>query len=1502
MRAAWAATVSRRRSHIACGSSSSPLWALQPRRASSVHRGRVSQATSGASSNTSSSHASNRRGRRPKRGQPNARHIAPAAETRFSASSHRMGCGHIADRVKRRRQLEDAIHAAQAFRSWCVMHAPCTQAAVGASVSATAALRPGELSPSHAPVLHRVGGSVATLADIGYEEGANSRTARHHLGFSPPTAPTTNPPLTAGGEVPLTERRMLEHYAVLLHNVRAAATRVATSDYHRFYAAVVEELLAASKSGGGGGAFSVPRSVVWQDAAASTYHGESGEDATAQAERRLAAWASYWYKDLKQWHSRHGTHTPGAGNAVDAQQMLLHGELWQDVLDGGDGIIGTREEDKSMAVLLLQGQWRAAIDSLLEADATPPRSASAAAMEPNGSSTTSSQRPSVAELFSTASVRRRHRVPWRPSSHRGSANSSSSTLPPLPRRLALAPVTPAELRLLRHPPSPGLRVLPHSIASKVQQAGCREPSLVRFQEPRRPSLRAGGGSGREVRSGAIPHAHLLRSHALEKLPWYTLCVLGEVLEASGNGGSTVATVLRNARTHMCAALFLSVHADYAALHDYAHTLFLTLGSSMSAFAQTAIALLQPPPPEAYAVAGLSPRPASSSCNAADFLARSSSARTPSSSTDITDVHVVPPRVFRRLCAAVQDWRNYHLSLYCETLSQIADSDGMALRELARVLAAQPHGEDALQEEVAVVLAPESAAAIVTALLLQLLDQLSRPSASPSSTTARAPLSFLSNAPRTAGAHASAGCDPQGHLPSVFLQARGDGGAVHNGDECQLGDDGAAATSTITTTITTGARTADEENGKASALPSFVLPPAEWERNAAARLVGRTLRRLDRYPTRTTEAFFARYVRGDDVHSKREVGEEGGSEAAAAQSSSTTVAPPLAMSLFVVNLQAAVDHWRERHRSPILGVHPQPATPAGAEASLTETGKDGLPGPIVLLASPRMLPHGLHAVYKPAGVNCTLHAHYPSLVYPFLTRELPWRARGAVAADGSDRNRGAGASSSPVPCVPVLRQQGLVNRIDVGTSGVVLVARTAAALHSAADAMIRSITCARRIVRSASTVPCGDDSAATAPLFSVSPFLSPMASAVVCAPVYAAGATASSIRRQNVHQQYATLHAALQDQRNAITRYRVLEYFASAGVAYVQVELCSGRRHQIRQHFAQLGFPLVGDARYHAGVVAGHAGTTFGMQRAALHAYTVDILATTDSDGLASGEEVPDRVVVQAALPADMHRALLALRQAEQANSRDKASYCLQQAQAAKAAGNAALQAGNPRGASFEYKKVYLYLAEYLPSDVAQSASSVALGYSNGGGSNADGNSGLVQMLQQQQRRKQPKNVAAAAVTGHESSASPSTAEEAALLKLQEEMTQLYATTLNNLALAHMKLGRYQEGVKCATAVLEQPALRAALDAGAEQCTSARFSDTPAGKALLRRAACYVKLSDWALAEADIRTLRRATPEGAPAASGGDALDTAVVQLTQAVEQGRKAEAAKEKKMMRLMFA
>src|SRR5207244_7570300 len=49
---------------------------------------------------------------------------------------------------------------------------------------------------------------------------------------------------------------------------------------------------------------------------------------------------------------------------------------------------------------------------------------------------------------------------------------------------------------------------------------------------------------------------------------------------------------------------------------------------------------------------------------------------------------------------------------------------------------------------------------------------------------------------------------------------------------------------------------------------------------------------------------------------------------------------------------------------------------------------------------------------------------------------------------------------------------------------------------------------------------------------------------------------------------------------AATRYRVLERFAKAGgAALVDAFPETGRTHQIRIHFASLGHPLLGDARY-----------------------------------------------------------------------------------------------------------------------------------------------------------------------------------------------------------------------------------------------------------------------------------------------------------------------------------
>lgn len=48
-------------------------------------------------------------------------------------------------------------------------------------------------------------------------------------------------------------------------------------------------------------------------------------------------------------------------------------------------------------------------------------------------------------------------------------------------------------------------------------------------------------------------------------------------------------------------------------------------------------------------------------------------------------------------------------------------------------------------------------------------------------------------------------------------------------------------------------------------------------------------------------------------------------------------------------------------------------------------------------------------------------------------------------------------------------------------------------------------------------------------------------------------------------------------KEAITRYRVVERYE--GAALVELELLTGRTHQIRAHMAELGCPLLGDTRY-----------------------------------------------------------------------------------------------------------------------------------------------------------------------------------------------------------------------------------------------------------------------------------------------------------------------------------
>lgn len=52
-----------------------------------------------------------------------------------------------------------------------------------------------------------------------------------------------------------------------------------------------------------------------------------------------------------------------------------------------------------------------------------------------------------------------------------------------------------------------------------------------------------------------------------------------------------------------------------------------------------------------------------------------------------------------------------------------------------------------------------------------------------------------------------------------------------------------------------------------------------------------------------------------------------------------------------------------------------------------------------------------------------------------------------------------------------------------------------------------------------------------------------------------------------------------DTKTALTRYKRLQYDAMRNRSTAKVQLISGRKHQIRRHFAESGFPVIGDPVY-----------------------------------------------------------------------------------------------------------------------------------------------------------------------------------------------------------------------------------------------------------------------------------------------------------------------------------
>jgi 23S rRNA pseudouridine1911/1915/1917 synthase len=110
-------------------------------------------------------------------------------------------------------------------------------------------------------------------------------------------------------------------------------------------------------------------------------------------------------------------------------------------------------------------------------------------------------------------------------------------------------------------------------------------------------------------------------------------------------------------------------------------------------------------------------------------------------------------------------------------------------------------------------------------------------------------------------------------------------------------------------------------------------------------------------------------------------------------------------------------------------------------------------------------------------------------------------------------------------------------------------------------------------------------------------------------------------------------AVVQGGRPAVTQFRVLRRFADATL--LELDLESGRTHQIRVHLAFIGHPLVGDAVYGAKA----AGPTVAAPRQFLHASRLGFM-------LPNGEPVS----FASALPPDLQMTLDRLSAGEAANA------------------------------------------------------------------------------------------------------------------------------------------------------------------------------------------------------------------------------------------------------------